>query len=284
MYKCLFVVCFFLSLSLFGEESHKIVYLVSPPRLLSVGFLRMIQARGDFKIYHEPTINAHHLVHQHLFCHDWYREKAFQTFDEVKEAIFKEESNVFVKEMSFSLLTFIDEDLIKKENVYFVFLFRHPHQAIISLYKKIGSIVEDFHDAVGYEAAYEIFQKIVENKARRPLVLFSEELASKPEEVIVQFCNYVGIPFDKNSLYWPNLGENFSGYSEWHECKKTELTQHWHGNAIQSTQFNALTTYEIDDQENPTFSEIQDLTDRQECEKAYLKSLPYYLFFKGGAV
>ncbi|MBS0606670.1 MAG: hypothetical protein AB7H48_08400 [Parachlamydiales bacterium] len=268
---------------MFGEEAHKIVYLVSPPRSLSVGFLRMMQARGDFKIYHEPTINAHHLMNQHLFCRDWYREKAFQTFEEVKKAIFKEESNVFVKEMSFSLLTFIDEDLIKNENVYFVFLFRDPHHAIISLYKKIGSIVEDFHDAVGYEAAYEIFQKIVENKARRPLILFSEELASKPKEVIVQFCNYVGVPFDENSLTWPSLGENFSGYHEWHECKKTELTQHWHGNAIQSTQFGPLTTYQIDSQGNPTFSEIQDLSDREECKKAYIKALPYYLFFKDRA-
>jgi len=280
MKKPLLLFCSFLSLFACSAEPHKIVYLISPPRSLSVGFLRMIEARGDFKIFHEPTISVYHRVNQFIFSQDWFKEGAFQTFDEVKEAIFKENSNVFVKEMSFSLREFIDEDLIKKPNVYFVFLLRNPHHTVISLYNKIGSIVEDFQVATGYQAAYEIFQKIVESGARRPLVLFSEELASKPEEVVKTFCDYVEIPFEEKALSWQNLGENFGGHQEWHESKRTDLTQHWHGDAIQSTEFKPLKTYDVDDFGNPTFSEIKDSKDRKECEKTYLRNLPYYLFFK----
>ncbi len=271
----------FISLFVWGDEPQKIICLVSPPRSLSVGFLRMMEARGDFKIYHEPTISVYHRVNGLRFSDDWFREGAFQTFDEVKEAIFNENSNVFVKEMSFSLNEVIDEDFMKRPNVYFVFLFRNPHDAIVSFYKKLGRIVEDFQVACGYKAAHEVFHKIIDSGARRPLVLSSEELGANPEKVVKTFCDYVGIPFIEQALSWENLGSNFGGYEEWHETKRTDHTQHWHGEAIQSTKFVPLKSYEVDDKGNPTFSEIKSLEDRKECEKAYLTNLPYYLFFKG---
>jgi hypothetical protein len=157
---------------------------------------------------------------------------------------------------------------------------RNPHHTIVSLYKRINAIVKDFHEATGYKAAYEIFQKIVSSGARSPLILFSEELSSQPEEVVKTFCTYVGVDFIENSLSWQNLGENFSGLQEWHEAKTADMTQHWHGKAIQSTQFERLPTYAVDDLGNPTFEEIMDSNDRKECEKAYRDSLPYYSFFK----
>jgi hypothetical protein len=240
----------------------------------------MIEARGDFKIYHEPTLTLYHKANNLTFSHDWFREGTFQSFKEIKETIAKENSNVFIKEMSFLLKDFLDEELIKNPNVYFVFLLRNPHHTTISLYNKIGSIVEDFHTAIGYKAAYEIFQKIAQNGSRKPLILFSEELASEPENVVKTFCDYVKIPFEEKALSWQSLGKDFNGHEEWHESKRTDLTQHWHGDAIQSSQFNPLRTYDIDDLGNPTFSEVKDLNDRKECEKVYLDSLPYYLFFK----
>ncbi|MES2345385.1 MAG: sulfotransferase domain-containing protein [Chlamydiota bacterium] len=270
----------FFSLFVYSEESHKVVYLISPPRSLSVGFLRMIEARGDFKIFHEPTIPVYHKINNLSFSHDWFRKGVFQSFDEIKEAIFKADSHVFVKEMSFSFKNLIDEDLMTKPNVYFVFLLRNPHHTIISLYNKIGSIVEDFHEAVGYESTYEIFQTIQKYSTKKPLILFSEELASAPESTVKMFCDYVGIPFKEESLIWKNLGENFNGHQEWNESKRGELTQHWHKEAIQSTQFNPLKTYEVDNLGSPTFSEVKDLKDLEECKKAYAHHLPFYLFFR----
>jgi Sulfotransferase domain len=262
------------------DAPHKIVYLISPPRSLSVGFLRMIEARGDFKIYHEPSLTVYHQVNHLTFSRDWFREDGFQSFEEIKQKIFSEESNVFVKEMSFHLKELIDDDLISRPNVYFVFLFRNPHHTIISLYNKIQAIVDDFQEAVGYEAAYDIYQKIASQNVRPPLILFSEELASQPEKTVKLFCSYVGIPFKGESLCWKDLGQSFNGHDEWHENKRTDLTQHWHGDAIRSTGFAPLKSYEIDSHGNPTFVEIADLEDRKACQKAYLHSLPYYLFFE----
>ena len=265
------------------EEPHKIVFLISPPRSLSTGFLRMMEARGDFTVYHEPTLPLYHRLNHLTFSHDWFREGTFQSFEEIKQSIYQEDKHVFVKEMSFLLRAFIDEELVRHPEVYFIFLLRNPHHTIISLYSKIGAIVEDFHVAIGYQAAYDTYQKIVGWGARQPLILFSEDLASKPEEVVRAACAYAGIPFDPKALSWKNLGDDFGGHEEWHESKRTDLTQHWHGAAIRSTKFEPLTTYEVDALGHPTFSEVRDLHDRKECEKAYHDNLPYYSFFREAA-
>ncbi len=258
----------------------KIVYLISPPRSLSVGFLRMIESRGDFKIYHEPSILPYFRLHGYSFSNGWFKEGAFESYNELKTAIFHEKSNVFVKEMSFHLKEFLDDEIINNPNVYFIFLLRNPHHTIASLYKKIGSIVEDFHLAIGYQSAWEIHQMITAKSNRKPLILFSEELSSHPEDVVKTFCDYVGIPFFEHSLAWERLGEDFNGYEKWHEGKVSDLIQHWHGDALRSAQFGALRSYETDALGNPTFSEIENPADRQECARGYWHHYPYYQLFK----
>jgi len=39
-----------------SEEDYKIVYLNSGPRSLSTVFLRMMESRGDFTVFNEPTL------------------------------------------------------------------------------------------------------------------------------------------------------------------------------------------------------------------------------------
>ncbi len=278
MYKYISAIVCFLSLRVWGEESHKVVFLVSPPRSLSVGFTRMIQERGDFKIFLEPAMSVY--FHNHNFSHEGFLEDSFKTFDEVKKAIFEEGENVFIKEMSAALVEVIDEEVMKRPDVYFVFLLRDPHPSIISFYSKLNRIVGNFHEATGYKATYDLFQKIAMSSVREPLILYTEELASKPKEVVEEFCEYVGIPFKEEALTWDLLGENFNLQTEWKDAKKEHLIKHWHGEALQSRGFSPLKSYEIDDQGTPTFSEVQDPKDREECQKAYELSLPYYQFFR----
>jgi hypothetical protein len=246
----------------------------------------MIGARGDFKIFHEPTVSVYHKAHNYNFSHDWFKEGAFQTFEDVKKALFDGDSNVFVKEISFHLAEFIDEDLIKNPRVYFVFLLRDPHASVVSLYSKIQAIagncdnVDDWHLAVGYKSMVDIYQKIKAFGGRKPLILFSEELAAKPREVVAKFCNYAEIPFKAEALAWESLGPDFDAYSFWNESKRVDFIYHWHGDALQSTGFHPLRTYEVDNQGHPTFVEVKDHRDREECQKAYQGSLPFYHFLQ----
>ena len=133
--------------------SNKIIYLISPPRSSSVAFLRMMQARNDFIIMHEPTILAHHFFnHTKEFesgiITEWYNENAPKTFEEVKKQILENAciGQVFVKEMGFAAKDFLVEnkDFASAQNVTFVILLRNPHHAIISFYKK----VEDIFDTI----------------------------------------------------------------------------------------------------------------------------------------
>ena len=73
---------------------------------------------------------------------------------------------------------------------------------------------------------------------------------------------------------------NFAGQSEWKDGKKVEFVQHWHGEAISSSRFIPLKAAELDEEGNPTFSEIENEEDRKVCYEAYLYNLPYYLKMK----
>jgi len=182
--------------------------------------------------------------------------------------------------MSFALANIIDEEFITNPDVYFVFLLRKPQDTIISFYLKHSIMEEDFSEWLGYKPSYDIFQKIIANSSKKPLILFSEELSSSPESTIKKFCEYVQIPFLEESLTWKSLDEEADLYVLWHETKKKDAVTHWHGNAINSRRFTPLTTYEVDQHGFPTFGEVQNPSDREKIFTIYEEILPYYQFFQ----
>lgn len=273
-----------LLLSVFQVTSNahnKIIYLISPPRSLSVAFTRMMQARGDFEVFHEPSqclFNA--LVNPDRSTWTvWYRDEIWKSFDEVKEAILKEAQtkNVFVKEMGFALKEFIvnDNELLQDPDIFFVFLLRNPHSTTISYYKKLPVTLPNLNDIIGYKPCYDIYNTICASGVRKPLIIKTEELYSDPAKIIQKFCHYCEIPFIPESLHWDDLGDSFSGIKEWHESKLCHVTQEWHGDAIKSTGFHKPHTYAIDENGNPTFEEIAP-EHREEYRQAYEYNKVYY--------
>lgn len=265
--------------------THKIVYLVSPPRSLSVAFLRMMQTRGDFSIMHEPSQLAFNRLHSPELVQSWYRPSAFQSFDEVKTVILQEaeDRNVFVKEMSFAVRDFhvTDFELMKNPNVYFVFLVRTPHATTISMYNKLKQWFDcldiQFRDLVGYKAQSEIFMAVKNHGFHAPYLILTEDLYTNPQNTIQKFCDHIGIEFKPESLHWSDLGASFDGQEQWHEIKYKELTNYWHSDAIGSTGFGKPRSYEIDEQGNPTFCEIENQKHREMCLKVYHEHMIYYL-------
>lgn len=277
----IYSVVFFANVSL--HSHNKIIYLISPPRSLSVAFMRMMEARGDFAIMHEPSQWAFNKSVHHDFVESWFIPEAAQTFDEVKERIFEQakHTNVFVKEMSFAVDQFLlhDQEFIANPHVHFVFLLRNPHHAIISFYNRRNEVEDNntsFAHLVGYQACYEIFQKIKSVAARKPYIILSEDLYTNPEATIKAFCAQVGIEYLSESLSWDNLGSGFNGQKEWHEIKYAETTQHWHGDAIKSTGFGRPHQYKVDEKGNSTFEEICNPLRKKICEDAYVENMKYY--------
>jgi hypothetical protein len=261
------------------KPAHKVIYVVAPPRNCSCAFLRMIQARGDFKIFHEPSQYAFNLIRNPAHKKNWFRENAPETFAEVKQKIFNalKEKNVFVKEVSFAVQAFLlnDDAFINSADVYFVFLIRNPHHATISFFQRATRSIPNLANLLGYQGTFDIFTKIKAAGTNKPIIILSEDFYQNPETTIKQFCKYFGIPFKEESLHWPDLGEAFSGIEEWEELKLIETTHHWHGDAIRSTGIMHPHNYAVDECSMPTFEEIP-VEHRAAYIEAYLINKRYY--------
>ena len=265
-------------------KKNKIVYLISPPRSLSVALLRMMHARGDFEVFQEPSMRAYDLIHYPELTKEWFLHNAPSTFQEVKQQIYQaaEHTNVFVKEMSFGVRDFLiqDKEMMNNPNIRFIFLIRNPHHTVISFYKKCGSIPDRFSFLCGYQATYELLKAINEHSVYKPLIIYSEDLYEHTEETIKRMCDYLEIPFKPESLAWPDLGSEFTGHEEWHEIKIQEHFQHWHGEAIRSSGWSKPSNYEVDEFGQPTFCEITSIEHRNACKNAYEENKTYYDLMK----
>ena len=266
---------------------NKIVYLVSPPRSLSVAFLRSMQARGDFEVMNEPSQWAYCSIHCKDIARPWFTENALPTFAAVKQKIIEEasRSNVFVKEMSFAVRDFLlqDKDLVKNKNVHFVFLIRNPHHSTISFYKKAEIVRKDTDkealvNLLGYKTCYETFDYIKREAVNAPCIVLSENLYSDPQGTMQSLCKFLDIPFTDKMLNWSSLGDSFRG-EEWSEIKPLEITQLWHGSAIKSSGFGQPAQYLLDGEGKPSFAEIVDEARREVYKTAYFENLPFYQKF-----
>ena len=274
-----FFILFLLSSQL-SLADHKIIYLISPPRSLSVAFLRMMDARGDFDVLNEPSQKAHQMIWNPEFAKHNFLKTAPNTFDDVKNIIFERQtkSNVFVKEMSFAVQNFLmnAEEFVRNPNIYFVFLVRNPHPSIISLYKEVGEVFPMFEEVSGYASMRILFDFVRDHAAHAPVIISSESLYTQPEATVRTFCEEVNIPFLPHSLHWKNLGEDFSEISAWGGIKPRRVSYKWHGNAIHSVGFKSPTIYKSDENGRPTFEEIEDDQSRALVTEIYYRNLKHY--------
>ena len=258
-------------------QASKIIFLISPPRSLSVAFLRMMEARKDFTIFQEPFIRAHSELKDHRW--DIWNDTSKATVESAKKMILDaaRQGNVFVKEMGVCVnQLLLNDDLLKMPNVHIVFLLRNPHDTISSYYHVTKKINEKGSYFLDYQLVYNVLCFAKRHAYNIPLIIQSEDLVERPEQTIRAFCDKIGIPFMKESLSWNDLGNSFCGEQEWHENKKQEYMYVWHGDALRSQNFHKPRQYAVDAQGNPTFQEINSEEDRQVCLKIYKQNLPLY--------
>lgn len=255
----------------------KIVYLISPPRSLSVAFTRMMEAYGTFKIIHEPFVYPYGLKYHPAYVEDVFNNAGFPDYELLLQHIVEHAKlqPVFIKEMSFAFADFIKEytNILHDPDVYFIILARNPHHSLLSLYLKKLKIPPA--DIIGYEELYNIFCLTQERAFNKPLLILAEDLYQQSEYTFNKICNYLKIPYNAGALNWTNLGNNFTGQA-WLEIKKSDLIYHWHGDALQSTQFVHPRHYDLDEDAKPTFLEITNEDDRVSYQILYQEALCYY--------
>lgn len=270
------------------ELPERIVFLISPPRSMSAACARMMQARGDFEVFHEPF----HLSYVCQF-HPYHAPYVFvpgthATYEEVKQTLFDTAKSkaVFVKEVSFDLEYYLlhDLELIRDERVHFVFLMRDPHSSVISFYKKSQFCPATLNYLIGYEPLYNIFQTVKNESPNQIVFLSAEQMAEHPEETVKKLCEELDIPFLHHALHWASLDDGFDVHAEWHEMKIDQAVQQWHQDALESTGFKQLSRYARDSDGSPTFEEIGNLEHREKYRECYLHNLKFYELLQGDPI
>lgn len=189
----------------------RILMLWSSPRSRSTAFFRMMAARGDFTVVHEP------FSYLAQFGQVDISGTRLTTAQELIGALrlLASQGPVFVKETTGKRYPEVlaDRKFMAKDARH-TFLIRHPRETIMSRY-----LIEPdapLHKA-GFESQYEIYAEAARLTGQAPVVLDAGDLMRRPADLVAAYCERVGIEFRAHALDWPP-GDR----PEW------ELSRKWH--------------------------------------------------------
>ncbi len=170
-----------------------ILALWSAPRSRSTAFERMMRARGDLTVLHEP------FSHLANYGSTTVCEEVITSEPQLLAALRNHRGQVFFKDTT----DFHYRDLLRDEaflrDATHTFLVRHPREVIAShfaLHPELG------RDEIGFAWLYEIFAAVHAATGRLPVVVDSADLVAQPAETIERYCAAVGIPFLPAALNW----------------------------------------------------------------------------------
>ncbi len=221
-----------------GHRPMRILMLWSSPRSRSTAFFRMMAARGDFTVVHEPFS---YLAQFGQVCIGGERLASARDLLAALRSL-ASQGPVFVKETTGKRYPEVlaDREFMAKDARH-TFLIRHPRETIMSRY----AIEPDapLHKA-GFESQYEVFAEAARLTGRAPLVLDSADLMARPAAIIEAYCERVGIDFRPEALTWRPADR-----PEW------ELSREWHAAAASSAGFGDVPGRDdIDIEQHPVLS------------------------------
>jgi hypothetical protein len=170
-----------------------ILALWSAPRSRSTAFERMMRARGDLTVLHEPFS---HLANYGSTTVD---EEVITSEPRLLAALRQTRGRVFFKDTTDFHYPHLLEDEAFLRGATHTFLVRHPREAIAShfaLHPELG------RDEIGFAWLYEIFAAVRAATGSTPVVVDSADLVARPAETVERYCAAVGIPFVPAALNW----------------------------------------------------------------------------------
>ena len=227
--------------------------LWSPPRCRSTAFLRMMSARGDVEVVHEPFSHVTDFGSADVdgvHCTD---EKA------VIAALRKlsARTGVFVKDTTDFHYPGLLADTDFLRNTIHSVIIRHPREAIASHHRLNPALT---CEEIGFERVREIYQAAADTGAE-PIVVDSDDLVDRPEATVRAFCDAVGIEFVADALTWAP-----------EQLPAWQRAARWHTEVAQSTGFHraggAQQVDGVDVEDHPTLGPF------------YRHQLPHYEFLR----
>ncbi|MGC5033787.1 hypothetical protein [Micromonospora sp. DT229] len=199
---------------------NRIIALWSAPRSRSTAFLRMMTARGDFTVLHEP------FSHVADFGTAVVDGRTVHTEAELMAALraLAEREPVFFKDTTdFHYPGLLADDAFLRRHTH-TFIIRRPAEVIASHYALNPALQRD---EVGIERLSEIYDAVVAAGAGNPVVIDADDLVARPEATVRAYCAAVGIDFRPEALRW-----SAQMLPEW------EKTRRWHEATAQTDSFS----------------------------------------------
>lgn len=199
-------------------DTRQLLILWSPPRCRSTAFLRMMAARGDVEVVHEPFSQLMDFGSADVSGTKCTDEPAIMT------ALLElsQRTRVFVKDTTdFQYPALLEAGQFLRSASHSV-LIRDPGEAIAS-HARLNPEVTCAE--IGFERVREIYEAAAAAGAT-PLVIDSDDLVDRPAETVRAYCAAVGIEFRPAALQWDP-----AALSAW------ERAARWHVEAAGSTGF-----------------------------------------------
>jgi len=188
-----------------------ILMLWSAPRSRSTAFYRMMIERGDFTGVHEP------FSHVTAFGNTEISGRPLATAPEVIAELrsLAATRQVFIKDTTDRRHPeALADRRFLAEDAQHTFLIRHPRETIRS-YLAVRTNPR-IHE-IGFEAQYEVYNKVRSLTGRDPLVVDAGDLMNRPADTMHAYCAHIGIDFRPHALRWQpsDRPEWQGGFSHW---------------------------------------------------------------------
>jgi hypothetical protein len=207
---------------------NRVIALWAVPRSVSTAFERMMRARGDFEVLHEPFVAYYYYseerANEHFSegvepdpSHDW-RAILGRIQDEAQRG------QVFFKDMAYQVSRCASPEFLA--NFENTFLTRDPEESLRSLFRLLP---EATVEETGFEQQLRLMRMAGELTGEPPVLVDAGQLRSDPVAAVERYCGQVGIEFLPDALEWQE-GEPDEDWRPW---------RNWHREAIESTGFES---------------------------------------------
>ncbi|MEU9884942.1 sulfotransferase family protein [Sphaerisporangium sp. NPDC051011] len=193
------------------QEAPRILALWSAPRSRSTAFLRMMAARGDYTVVHEPF--SHVADFSEAQVGPFTARTEAELIATLRELAAREP--VFFKDTTdFHYPGLLADERFLTEATH-TFIIRHPEQAIASHFKLNAELGRD---EIGFAWLAEIYDAVAARSQTPPVVIDSEDLIENPVGTVKEYCARVSIPFVPDALSWqPGVRDDWRKTQRWHE-------------------------------------------------------------------
>lgn len=245
-----------------GNNNPKVVALWAVPRSSSNAFLKTFFQRTDTKAMHEPYTFIYYFSQWRRSTRweeysDYYNYDANAAFKTIQAAIDDQKSGlVFFKELPYQVLPYVGDEFKEfLSSIINTFLICHPKTAISSWYRINEAIT---HEEYGFDALDQMWQIVTQDLNQAPIVVETSRFRQNPEQVLKQYCQRIGVPFDPDMLNWQD-----GRLKPWTQ-REIEFHGKWHSTLDRSTRIMPPVEVEVDIQP-------QDLERYEQALKVYKK-------------